>query len=323
MQRVVLPLTALPITAYSVVPRLVPSKVPSAVPSREVPFRWSVIEHDGRIVLLLFLLMRRTAVARTDMQSFDRVAEGYHLLGELRRNELICTWLAGQLPAGGGRAIDLGCGTGRHAVLLAERFGQVDAIDLSGPMIELATARRSRPNITYRQADLRDVDGPGRYDFVLSVLTLHHVPDLHAALSHIKVLLAPGGRAVVADMYAPQSALRAPKWMLRRMAHRVVPLRSRLHGLAVYHLGADLIRRGPATAWEIYRLSTRREWLDHRVSDRFFSREELERDCETLFPGYRFDILGGPRGIGLVWDAPRGVAAGKTLSAASPAAYVR
>ncbi len=232
---------------------------------------------------------------------------GYNRLGDLDRNELIGPWLEGLLPATGGRALDLGCGTGRHAVLLAERFGQVDAIDLSGPMIELARQRRLRPNITYWQADLHDVDGGGHYDFVLSVLTLHHVPDLHAALSHIKTVLAPGGRAVLVDVYAvPESALRSPQWMLRRMVGRLVPLRPRLHGLAMQKLGADLVRRGPATAWEIYRLSTTRKWLDHRVTDRFFSREELERSCETLFPGYRFDILGGPRGIGLVWDAPRG-----------------
>jgi ubiquinone/menaquinone biosynthesis C-methylase UbiE len=259
--------------------------------------------------------MRRTAVTRAEAQSFDRVAEDYDRLGELKRNERIGTWLEGLLPAAGGRALDLGCGTGRHAVLLAERFEQVDAIDLSGPMIELARARRPRPNITYWQADLHDVDGAGRYDFVLSVLTLHHVPDLDAALSHIKTLLAPGGRAVVVDMYRPEPAVRSPQWILRRLVHRVVPLRPRLHGLAVQKLGADLVRRGPATAWEIYRLSTRGEWLDHRVTDRFFSREELERGCETLFPGYRFHILGGPRGIGLVWDAPRGVGAGKPSAA--------
>ena len=136
-------------------------------------------------------------MTRAEAQSFDRVAEDYNRLGDLDRNELIGPWLEGLLPAAGGRALDLGCGTGRHAVLLADRFGQVDAIDLSGPMIELARQRRLRPNITYWQADLHDVNGAGHYDFVLSVLTLHHVPDLHAALSHIKTVLAPGGRAVL------------------------------------------------------------------------------------------------------------------------------
>jgi ubiquinone/menaquinone biosynthesis C-methylase UbiE len=42
---------------------------------------------------------------------------------------------------------------------------------------------------------------------------LHHVPDLRAALSQIKALLAPGGRAVVVDMYPPESALRSPQWI--------------------------------------------------------------------------------------------------------------
>ena len=178
-------------------------------------------------------------------------------------------------------------------------------------MIDLARTRRPRPNITYRQADLRDVGDADRYDFVLSLLTLHHVPDLHAALSHVKTLLAPGGRAALMDIYQAESDLR-PQQALRRMVHRVVPLRPRLHALAVQKLSVNLVRRGPATAWEIYRLSTRREWLDHRVTDRFFSRDELGRSCQSLFPGYRFDILGGPRGIGLVWDAPSNTAARKS-----------
>jgi SAM-dependent methyltransferase len=246
----------------------------------------------------------RRAVTREQAQSFDKFAADYHELGELVPSEMISSWLAGLLPAAGLRALDLGCGTGRHSVLLAERFEQVDAIDISLPMIELAKARRPRPNITYSHADLLDLAGAEGHDFVLSALTLHHEPDLHAALAHIKKLVAPGGRLVVADMYdydGPRSAVAR----VRGALERVVPLRTRLRGLAVLFLGRNIRARGPATAWQIYRLSTRPEWLDHRVSDRFFSRTELERSCEALLPGYRFDILGGVRGIGLVWDAPR------------------
>jgi len=253
--------------------------------------------------------MRRAAAARAEAQSFDRVAADYDRLGELEPNRRVDRWLTGLLTAGGGRALDLGCGTGRHAVLLAERFDHVDAIDLSGPMIELAKRRRARPNISYRQADLHDVHADGRYDLVLSALTLHHVPDLHAALRQVKSLLAPGGRMIVVDVYQSDPAL-APWRTLRRAVHRAVPLRPRLHGLAVRTFGTHLVRRGPATAREVYRLSTRRAWLDHRVTDRFFSRADLERSCEALFPGYRLEILGGPRGIGLLWDAPRLAAAG-------------
>jgi hypothetical protein len=70
----------------------------------------------------------------------------------------------------------------------------------------------------------------------------------------------------------------------------------------VLRFGASLARRGPATAWEIYRPQTSRAWLDHRVSDRFFSREVLAQCCATLFPGCQLDRLGGTI-LGLAWDS--------------------
>jgi 2-polyprenyl-3-methyl-5-hydroxy-6-metoxy-1,4-benzoquinol methylase len=140
-------------------------------------------------------------VNREQAQSFDRVARDYDRLGELSPGGAVGPWLERGLPAAGRRALDLGCGTGRHAVLLARRFEQVDAVDVSGPMIEVARARRPRPNISYRQADLHDLSDTGRYDLIVSTMTLHHVPDLHAALRLIRGLLAPGGRMLIADMY--------------------------------------------------------------------------------------------------------------------------
>jgi len=242
--------------------------------------------------------MGLSAAARSAAQSFDRTAADYDRLGDLSENDSITSWLVSVLRPAGGRALDLGCGSGRHAVLLAERFTHVDAIDLSLPMIDIARARRSRPNVAYQQANLLDATGSGEYDLVLSVMTLHHVPDLQSALAHIRGLLAPGGRIVVVDPYPAGSALHP----VLRILHRLVPLRPRLHAMAVLRFGTNLIRRGPATAWEIYRLHTRREWLDHRVSDRFFSREELNQCCATLFPGCQLERLGGTV-VGLTWDS--------------------
>lgn len=75
--------------------------------------------------------------------------------------------------------------------------------------------------------------------------------------------------------------------------------------MAIGRLAVNLIRRGPVTAWQSYRLQTHRPWLDHLVSDRFFSREELDRCCAALYPGCRCEIRGGPRRIDLVWDNAR------------------
>jgi ubiquinone/menaquinone biosynthesis C-methylase UbiE len=90
------------------------------------------------------------AALRARAQSFGKLAADYDRLGDLGENHrLIAQWLAGVLPGAGGRALDLGCGTGRHTMLLADRFTRVDAVDLAAPMIELARARRPRPNVTY------------------------------------------------------------------------------------------------------------------------------------------------------------------------------
>jgi len=166
-------------------------------------------------------------------------------------------------------------------------------------MIEIARARRSRPNVAYRQADLLAATGSGQYDLVLTVMTLHHVPELHSALAHIEGLLAPGGRMVLVDSYPAESEVHPAL----RIVNRLVPLRSRLHAGAVLRFRADLARHGLATAWEIYRLRTRRAWLDHRVSDRFSSREELAQCCATLFPGCQLERLGGTI-VALTWDSP-------------------
>src|SRR5260370_24461451 len=97
-----------------------------------------------------------------------------------------------------------------------------------------AGGKRSRANITYQQADLVQTTGSGEYGLVLSVMTLHHVPDLQAALAHIKELLAPGGRIVLVDSYPAESALQ-----------RLVPLRPRLHAGAVLRLWTTPVRRLP------------------------------------------------------------------------------
>lgn len=174
---------------------------------------------------------------------------------------------------------------GGHARLLAERFAHVDAVNVSGPMIALARAKHARANITYRQAGLLEVGGAVRYDLVLSVATLHHLADLDAALRHLRTLVAPGGRAVLVDVVSHRPAV--PRWWL--------------HGGELRKLVGNLARRGPAQAWEIYRLASG-AWLDHRVSDRYFSRDQFRRRYQAVFPAARFHDIN--RTQGMVWDAP-------------------
>jgi SAM-dependent methyltransferase len=188
--------------------------------------------------------------------------------------------------------VDLGCGTGRHATLLAAHYRQVLAVDVSAPMLDLAMARRGLPNITYQQRDLREVraDTDGAFDLVLSAYALHHLDDLDQALWHIRQLTAPGGRVVLVDNVAPTPAV-PRRWFI---------------GEAVRTLAADLLRRrrGPGEAWELFRLNLDPDWLDHLTTDRFLSPNQFAERYGTVFRGAAFTDL--YRARALCWQQPSG-----------------
>ena len=213
--------------------------------------------------------------ATADRGSFDRLADHHERLHELQADP-IGTWLPGALPRRGHRALDAGCGGGRHTLLLADRFDQVTGIDLSAPMIGLARARRSRPNIAYHHADLMAFADPDGFDLVLSVNTLHHLPDLDGALAHLRGLTRQAGLVVLVDCVARRPTL--PRWWFV--------------GGAVRHLLVDLARR-PAHARELWGLRTDPAWLDHLTHDRYLSRAVFERRYARAFPAARFWPVGG------------------------------
>ena len=220
-----------------------------------------------------------------DRQSFDTLAGLYDRLHDLEPDPL-GTWLPGALPQRGRRALDAGCGSGRHTLVLADRFQEVVGIDLSAPMIRLATARRSRPNIAYRHADLMSFADPDGFDLVLSVNALHHLADLDGALDHLRRLTRPAGLVVLVDCVACHPTL--PRWWFA--------------GGAVRHLLVDLAHR-PTHAWELWGLRTDPVWLDHLTGDRYLSRAGFERRYARAFPGAHFRPVGGLHVM--VWHAPR------------------
>jgi len=209
----------------------------------------------------------------TDPQSFDGLAEHYDRLAELGPGD-VARWLRTALPSHGGSAVDIGCGSGRHTVVLAERFDRVVGIDLSEPMVELARRKRPDPKVTYEVRDLMDVGGQ-QFDLVLSVGALHHMPDLEAALAKIASLVSPGGTAVLVDLVADRD--RVPRWWFRAGA--------------VVQLLRDLAGR-KAFAFERYRLATHHGWLDHLASDRYLSTAEFDRRYAAVLTGAEMHRVG-------------------------------
>jgi SAM-dependent methyltransferase len=214
---------------------------------------------------------RPAADAGIDAQSFDHLVARYDRISTLLGAELRA-WLLFHLPARGDRAVDLGCGAGGLTALLADRYAEVLAVDLSGPMVELARRRRPAPNVRYEQRDLRDVapDTDGRFDLVLCAYALHHV-EMDSTLHRIRSLVRPGGQVLVVDMVDDRPVL--PRRELRREAVRT--------------FGADLRhrRRPLREAVELLRLQLDPDWLDHRAADRLRSAADWDAHCRAVLPG--------------------------------------
>lgn len=103
----------------------------------------------------------------------------------------------------GQRVLDLGCGTGRYCVLLAQRGANVIGIDPSERMLERARLKIT-PTIQFelRQATLDMAGFPrGTFDLISSALTLGHIPELGPTIGEAARLLKEGGRLVISDIH--------------------------------------------------------------------------------------------------------------------------
>ena len=102
------------------------------------------------------------------------------------------------------RAVDVGGGTGRLSILLADRVGSVVVTDPSAGMVRVAGERIAAAGLGDRlravRADLTSERLDGEYDVAWSSMAFHHVEDLDGLLRSLAGLLVEGGRLAIADL---------------------------------------------------------------------------------------------------------------------------
>jgi phosphoethanolamine N-methyltransferase len=102
------------------------------------------------------------------------------------------------------RVLDVGCGLGGAAFLMAQTFGvRVHGIDLSQNMLQIAHARCQEANlthaVTFEHADILHYDGSEVYDLAHSRDVFLHIHDKAGLLETIKRCLRPGGLLLFTD----------------------------------------------------------------------------------------------------------------------------
>ncbi|MEZ5100785.1 MAG: class I SAM-dependent methyltransferase [Thermoleophilia bacterium] len=118
--------------------------------------------------------------------------------------------LAARLAEGGSLAgvhvLDLGCGPGLVGIVAAGLGARVTLADVVPEAVALAAenARLNGETVEAVRLDLRDAAALGtRFDLVVASDVLYERPLAEAVPAAIAALLAPGGRALVADPLRP------------------------------------------------------------------------------------------------------------------------
>jgi len=140
------------------------------VPTRDGYDRWSdVYDRDGNPLVLL----EEPHVAR--------------LLGDVRDLSVL----------------DVGCGTGRHAVRLAEQGARVIGVDFSTGMLRKARQKSGAEKVTFVEYNITEPlpFALASFDRVLSCLVLDHVPDVKTFLAELGRVCRRTGFVVISVMH--------------------------------------------------------------------------------------------------------------------------
>jgi 2-polyprenyl-3-methyl-5-hydroxy-6-metoxy-1,4-benzoquinol methylase len=133
-----------------------------------------------------------------------------------RRHEAVYTWVAARVA--GLRTIDMACGEGYGADLLAQAAASVVGVEANPQAFEHARLRYARPNLRFERSMVEVYAEP--CDAIVFLQTIEHVQDPGAVLEHFKAMLAPAGTVYVSTpnvlTLAPKGAERSGNpWHLR------------------------------------------------------------------------------------------------------------
>lgn len=208
----------------------------------------------------------------SDIQAlFDRIAPVYDRLNQdlswgLHRvwKQMTVKWAN---PQPGDRALDVCCGSGDLAFLLAKQVGkegQVVGLDFSSQQLAIAWQKASQmippPPINWVEGNAIDLPFPeNHFDCGTMGYGLRNVPDIPRSLAELHRVLKPGAKVAILDFHRPTLPLMQgfQQWYLDNI---VVPTAEKFALKADYEyifpslerfpLGTEQVKLGKAVGFE-------------------------------------------------------------------------
>lgn len=134
--------------------------------------------------------------------------------------------IASSAVAPGARVLEIGCGPGTLAALLAEHGASVVAIDTSEEMLQVAREKLDKLGLTARvelkkasAMEIEDKFAEQTFDHVIGILVLSELTDeeIDCVLRQCRRLLRSSGQLLVVDEVEPKASL--PRWFFRELRY--------------------------------------------------------------------------------------------------------
>jgi 2-polyprenyl-3-methyl-5-hydroxy-6-metoxy-1,4-benzoquinol methylase len=128
-------------------------------------------------------------------------------MGEPARwQERVEEFVLGQIGDPPARVLEVGCGEGELARTLARAGHSVTAIDPRAPASTI-----------FRRVRIEEFSDTGPFDYVVAILSLHHVEDLGKVLDKIAKLLRAGGTLTVVEFAWDRFDEATAEWALEQL----------------------------------------------------------------------------------------------------------
>lgn len=155
--------------------------------------------------------------------NFEKIGEYYDLLYQAKPYEEEVNYIDKQIKTylpDGKKIVDLGCGTGKHAKLLHLKGYEVQGVERSEKMLNIAN-NQAKEGLSFQHADIRTFKATTTFDIATSLFhVISYLTDnqsIITAFKNINKQLREGGIFIFDVWYSPAVYLQKPETRVRRL----------------------------------------------------------------------------------------------------------
>lgn len=201
----------------------------------------------------------------TIKNDFDAISQEMPLGYHRDHNSHYYGLILRHFPVQRSRALDIGCGKGDLLELLRLHFKEATGVDFSHEMILRARTRfKASKNVHLLEVDFLEISIIRKYDLIVSVAALHHMP-LKEVVLKCKKILNKDGILVVLDLYRPSSLLD--------------------YSLAAISVPLNLIGRVLLNRYTPQSKGERAAWEEHGRHESYYCMKDIRDSLREIIPG--------------------------------------